>query len=76
MPRPGAPEIANWVRAIAADLQAHRGRSLVVAGDFQPAAVHQLARAMNESLGNAGTTVTNPPAVEEMPVDRHSSIAT
>ena len=50
-------EAPKWISAIAADLQAHRGRSVVVAGDKQPAAVHALARAMNEALGNAGTTV-------------------
>ncbi len=42
---PGSPDVAKWVGAIAKDLQAHRGRSLVIAGDYQPAAVHQVARA-------------------------------
>ncbi len=58
VPRPGEPEIAKWVAAIAKDLQSHRGASVVVAGDYQPAAVHALARAMNQALGNVGTTVT------------------
>ncbi|MGH9631385.1 MAG: TAT-variant-translocated molybdopterin oxidoreductase, partial [Bryobacteraceae bacterium] len=44
--------------AIAKDLNAHRSRSLVVAGPRQPAAVHALAHLMNEALGNAGSTVT------------------
>ena len=35
-----------------------RGRSVVVAGEYQPAAVHALAHAMNQALGNVGTTVT------------------
>src|SRR5262249_32257148 len=43
--------------AVAADLSAHRGRSLVIAGDAQPAAVHALAAAMNDALGNTGKTV-------------------
>src|SRR5581483_2760486 len=50
-----APSVANldkWVDAVAKDLQAHRGRSLVVAGDAQPAIVHALAHAMNQALGN------------------------
>jgi molybdopterin-containing oxidoreductase family iron-sulfur binding subunit len=38
-------------------LKAHRGRSLVIAGDHQPAAVHAIAHAINDALGNAGTTV-------------------
>jgi molybdopterin-containing oxidoreductase family iron-sulfur binding subunit len=51
-------DTAKWVATLAKDLQAHRGRSVVVAGDYQPAPVHALARAMNQGLGNAGTTVT------------------
>ena len=39
------------------DLQQHRGRSLVLAGDQQPAVVHALAHAMNQALGNVGKTV-------------------
>ena len=35
----------KFIAAVAKDLQAHRGRSLVVAGDYQPAAVHHLAHA-------------------------------
>ena len=45
------------VTAVAKDLAAHRGRSLVMAGDRQPPIVHLLAHAMNEQLGNAGQTV-------------------
>jgi molybdopterin-containing oxidoreductase family iron-sulfur binding subunit len=45
------------VNAVADDLAAHRGRSIVIAGDEQPSAVHALALAMNEVLGNIGTTV-------------------
>ena len=47
-----------FAAAVAADLAAHRGRSLVVAGDTQPAAVHALAAALNDALGNTGKTVT------------------
>ncbi|MDQ6654815.1 MAG: 4Fe-4S dicluster domain-containing protein, partial [Verrucomicrobiota bacterium] len=46
------------LRAIAADLRAHAGRSLVVAGDFASPALQQIARQLNDSLGNTGVTVT------------------
>ncbi len=46
-----------FVEAVAADLKAHRGSSLVLAGDSQPPPVHALAHAINETLGNAGRTV-------------------
>jgi MoCo/4Fe-4S cofactor protein with predicted Tat translocation signal len=61
----GAPaESGAALDAIAKDLAAHRGRSIVVAGDHQPASVHALAHAMNQALGNAGQTVTYTAAPE------------
>jgi MoCo/4Fe-4S cofactor protein with predicted Tat translocation signal len=66
---------AKWVAAVAADLQAHRGRSIVIAGDFQPAPVHALAHAMNQALGNAGATVTYVAAIEAQPTEHMASIA-
>jgi MoCo/4Fe-4S cofactor protein with predicted Tat translocation signal len=47
-----------FVETVAADLKAHPGAGLVVAGESQPAFVHALAHAINEALGNAGKTVT------------------
>ena len=75
----GAAQYSNgaaptFIAAAAKDLQAHRGRSLVVAGDYQPAAVHALARQLNESLGNVGQTVTYGPEIELNPVDHAASI--
>jgi molybdopterin-containing oxidoreductase family iron-sulfur binding subunit len=52
------PDAARWISVVAKELQAHRGRSVVVAGDYQSPAVHAAARAINQALGNAGTTVT------------------
>src|SRR5690606_15824278 len=52
---PGA-DLESFIAAVAADLRAHAGRSVVVAGDQQPAAVHAAARAINDALGNTGTT--------------------
>ena len=71
----GAPAGAQkWIDAIAKDLQAHRGRSLVVAGDNQPASVHALAHAMNASLGNVGQTVVYTQTAESEPVSHLDSL--
>ncbi|MCB0207815.1 MAG: TAT-variant-translocated molybdopterin oxidoreductase [Anaerolineae bacterium] len=48
---------AGWITAIAEDLQANEGQSIIIVGDNQPPAVHALAHAMNEALGNVGQTV-------------------
>ncbi len=54
---PSGPPADPFAAAVAADLKAHPGSSLVVAGESQPAVLHALAHAMNQALGNAGTTV-------------------
>jgi MoCo/4Fe-4S cofactor protein with predicted Tat translocation signal len=59
-----------WMAAVAKDLQAARGRSLVVAGDIQPPAVHALAHAINDALGNVGTTVTYTQTAEARPTNQ------
>jgi len=43
----------RWIDAVAADLRAHRGASVVVAGDQQPPVVHALVHALNHALGHA-----------------------
>ena len=51
----------TWAHAIAAmarDLQSHRGRSLVLAGEHAPAPVHALTHTINSALGNIGQTVS------------------
>jgi molybdopterin-containing oxidoreductase family iron-sulfur binding subunit len=55
---------AKWLDAVAADLEAHRGKCVVVVGDAQPAAVHALAHAINAELGNVGQTVVHIDPVE------------
>jgi len=69
-------DVQKWATAIAKDLQAHRGTSLVVAGASQPAAVHALAHAMNQALGNVGQTVVYTQTVDAEPVDHVDSLKT
>jgi MoCo/4Fe-4S cofactor protein with predicted Tat translocation signal len=74
--RKGAPNPAydKWIAPIARDLQAHRGASLVIAGEQQSPAVHALAHAMNAVLGNAGKTVLYTDPVEANPADQLASM--
>jgi MoCo/4Fe-4S cofactor protein with predicted Tat translocation signal len=64
----------KFIAAVAKDLQAHRGKSLVIAGDSQPPSVHTLAHAMNQALGNVGKTVVYTQTVEAEPVSQLASI--
>jgi MoCo/4Fe-4S cofactor protein with predicted Tat translocation signal len=57
-----------------ADLGAHRGASLVIAGDHLPPAMHAAAHAMNASLGNVGKTVFYTDPVDANPVNQTESI--
>jgi len=64
----------KWIAAVAKDLQAHRSRSLVLVGDSQPAAVHLLAHALNERLGNVGATLRYIAPIDARPIERTQSL--
>jgi len=68
------PGHSRWIRVLVEDLLAHRGRSLIVAGDTQPPAVHALAHVMNHALGNVGSTVSYTDPVEAEPVNQTRSL--
>jgi molybdopterin-containing oxidoreductase family iron-sulfur binding subunit len=55
----------GWLTAVAADLDAHRGASIIIAGDHEAPVVHALAHALNFALGNVGKTVIHTKPVEE-----------
>jgi molybdopterin-containing oxidoreductase family iron-sulfur binding subunit len=61
-------------RAIVADLRAHAGASIVVAGARQPAVVHAIAHAINAHLGNAGRTLSYTAPIADEPVDHTRSL--
>jgi MoCo/4Fe-4S cofactor protein with predicted Tat translocation signal len=63
-----------FVSAIAKDLQAHKGSGVVIPGDHQSPAVHALAHAINQSLGNVGQTVIYTQPVDANPVNRNASL--
>ena len=64
----------GWVDAVVADLEKHRGASLLIAGSHQPPVVHALAHAINDKLDNAGRTVDYIVPVEIAPVNQLASL--
>jgi MoCo/4Fe-4S cofactor protein with predicted Tat translocation signal len=69
------PEAAQkWLAPLAKDLQAAKGRSLVVVGESQSPAVHALAHAMNAALGNVGMTVWYSETAEARPIDQRAAL--
>jgi molybdopterin-containing oxidoreductase family iron-sulfur binding subunit len=65
---------AKWIDAVARDLARHHGRSVVVAGEHQPAVVQALAHAMNIALGNADATVSYSEPAEAVPSNQTDSL--
>ena len=66
----------RWVAAAAKDLQAHRGSSVVIPGEYQPATVHAIVHAINHALGNAGHTAVHTDPVEARPENQFASLRT
>lgn len=60
----------KWLTACAADLLAHKGKSIIVAGSHLPAQVHAIVHALNHALGNIGKTVK----MVEVPAENAASI--
>ena len=69
VPSLGSEAADKFFAGIVKDLSAARGKSVVIVGDRQPAAVHAVAYAINQVLGNLGTTVilTDPMAADPAP---------
>jgi len=64
----------QWLGAVLKDLQAERGRSIVIAGEWQPPIVQALAHALNQALGNSGKTVAYRDTAEANPVNQLQSL--
>ena len=65
---------AKFINALVADLQKHRGSSVIIAGEHLPPAVHALAHAMNAALGNVGKTVVYTDPVDANPINQVESL--
>ncbi len=71
---PSAHGHEAWTAAVAKELDLHRGRCLVLAGDRQPPVVHLVAHLLNDRLGNVGQTVTYTAPIDAKPGDRTQSL--
>jgi MoCo/4Fe-4S cofactor protein with predicted Tat translocation signal len=69
-----APQLSadaeKWAAAVAADLKNHNGKCAVIAGGHQSPAVHAIAHALNNTLGNVGQTVVYTDSIEESPINQ------
>jgi molybdopterin-containing oxidoreductase family iron-sulfur binding subunit len=69
-----SPATEKWLDAVVKDLRKYPKRTLVVAGEQQPAEVHALVHAINGALGNVGTTLYYTEPVEANPVNHLDSM--
>ncbi|HKR32931.1 MAG TPA: TAT-variant-translocated molybdopterin oxidoreductase, partial [Terriglobales bacterium] len=69
-----SPEAEKWLDVVVRDLQKNQRRSLVVAGEQQPAEIHALVHSINATLGNSGNTVYYTEPVEAAPVNNLESL--
>jgi len=65
---------SKFLQAVVKDLQAAKGKSIVIAGDDQTPEVHAVVHYINQVLGNNGTTVTFTPSLESKPVDQWADL--
>jgi len=71
-PLASAPPASPWIAALAGDLLARQGASVVVVGPRQPKEAHVLGHAINSLLGNVGTTIGfTPPVIYEEGTSSH-----
>ncbi|HET7442074.1 MAG TPA: TAT-variant-translocated molybdopterin oxidoreductase, partial [Terriglobales bacterium] len=67
-------EAANFGLSLVKDLQAHRGSSAIIPGEYQSPAVHAWAHALNQMLGNVGRTVFYTDPVNANPINQTDSL--
>ena len=65
---------SKFYQALVKDLQANRGKSIVIAGEDQSPEVHAVVHYINQVLGNNGTTVMLTASLEQKPVDQWADL--
>jgi MoCo/4Fe-4S cofactor protein with predicted Tat translocation signal len=70
----GAASGTPFFNALVKDLQANKGKSIVIAGEDQSPEVHAVVHYINQVLGNNGTTITYTKSLEVNPVDQWADL--
>jgi molybdopterin-containing oxidoreductase family iron-sulfur binding subunit len=70
----GAGGGTKFLQALVKDLQAAKGKSIVIAGDDQSPEVHAVVHYINQLLENNGKTVTFTASLESKPVDQWADL--
>src|SRR5580700_6925959 len=65
---------SKFYSALVKDLQAAKGKSIVIAGDDQSPEVHAVVHYINQVLGNNGTTVVFTQSLEAKPADQWADL--
>src|ERR1700746_3399155 len=65
---------SGFFKVMSTDLLKNRGSCVVVPGDHQPPAVHVLAHALNQQLGNVGKTIFYTEPVDANPINQTESL--
>jgi MoCo/4Fe-4S cofactor protein with predicted Tat translocation signal len=65
---------SKFQQALIKDLEAHRGKSIVIAGEDQSPEVHAAVHSINQALGNNGTTVVFTASLEPKPADQWAEL--
>src|SRR6201997_3423206 len=67
-------EEQKFLQAVAKDLKANAGASIVVAGEHQPPELHVIAAQINQALGNIGKTIVYTDPAELVASDQGAGI--
>ncbi len=71
---PLSPAGEAWLEAAAAELMAHRGGSIVIAGENLSPHSHALVHALNQTLGNVGKTLFYTESAEPSALNKLNSL--
>jgi MoCo/4Fe-4S cofactor protein with predicted Tat translocation signal len=73
-PEPPNAKLEAWLAALSHDLESNRGKSIILAGEWQPPIVHAVSHWLNDKLGNIGKTISYTGPVDFRPTNQLASL--